>query len=62
MDADVDDYVLQIPVLFQSLKSSILNLTYSQMDQTFWGVVSAAVRRLGPWWASIVMPFPQGLI
>ena len=38
----------ETPVLPQSLKASIMRLESSQMDQTFWGVVSAAVRSLGP--------------
>ena len=35
--------------LVGSLKPSILSLASSQMDQTFWGVASAAVGRLGTW-------------
>ena len=38
----------ELPELMQSLKSSIWSLTSSQMDQTFWEVVSATVRRVGP--------------
>ena len=34
---------MEIPVLVQSLKSSILSSTSFQMGKTFWGVVSAAV-------------------
>ena len=40
------------------LKSSILSLTSSQLDQTFWGVVSAAVGRLGTWGVHLRYPFP----
>ena len=40
----------EIPVLVRSLKSSILSLTNSQMDQTIWGEVCAAVRRLELWY------------
>ena len=36
---------MEIPVHVQSLQSSILNLTSFQMDNTFWGVVSAAVEQ-----------------
>ena len=38
----------EMPALVRSLKSSILRLTSSQMDQTFWGVVSAVLGRLEP--------------
>ena len=37
------DVKLEMPVLVQSLKSSILSSTSFQMGKTFWGVVSAAV-------------------
>ena len=37
---------MDIPVLVQSLKSSILSLNRSQLDNTFWGVGSAAVKQL----------------
>ena len=40
---------MEMPVLVRSLKSSILRLTSSQTDQTFSGVVSATVGRLGLW-------------
>ena len=40
---------MEIPVLVWSLKSSILRLTSSQMDQNFWGVVSAVEGRLRLW-------------
>ena len=33
----------EMPVLLRSLKSSILSSTSSQMDDIFWGEVSAAV-------------------
>ena len=36
---------MEIPVLVRSLKSSILSSTNSQLDDTFWGVVSAAVEQ-----------------
>ena len=36
---------MEIPVLVQSLKSSILSSTSSQLDNTFLGVVSAAVEQ-----------------
>ena len=39
------DVEMDITVLVQSLKSSILSLTSFQMDETFWGVVSAAVEQ-----------------
>ena len=40
------DVKIEILVLVQSLKSSILSSTSFQMDQTFSGVVSAAVEQL----------------
>ena len=40
---------IEIPVLVQSLMKSVLSFTSSQMDQAIWGVVSAAVRKLGLW-------------
>ena len=39
------DVKMEIPVLVQSLKSSILGSTSFQMSKTFWGVVSAAVEQ-----------------
>ena len=36
---------MEIPVLIRSLNSSILSSTSSQLDDTFWGVVSAAVEQ-----------------
>ena len=39
------DVKMEIPVLVQSLKSSILSSTSFQMGKTFWGVVSAAVEQ-----------------
>ena len=36
---------MEIPVPVGSLKSSILTSTSFQMDETFWGVVSAAVEQ-----------------
>ena len=47
-----------IQVLVRSLKSSVLSLTSSQMDQTIWGVVSAAVGRLGTWGVHLRYAFP----
>ena len=40
------DIQLAVPVLVQSLKSSILGLNNFQLDDTFWGVGSAAVEQL----------------
>ena len=37
------DIKMGMPVLALSLKSSILSSTSSQLDDTFWGVVNAAV-------------------
>ena len=37
---------MEVPVLIQSLKSSILSLTSFQLDKTFQGVGSAAVEQL----------------
>ena len=39
------DVKMEIPVLVQSLKSSILSSTSFQMVKNFWGVVSAAVEK-----------------
>ena len=39
------DVKMEIPVLVQSLKSSILSSTSFQMGKTFWGVASAAVEQ-----------------
>ena len=39
------DVKMEIPVLVQSLKSSILSSTGLQVGKTFWGVVSAAVEQ-----------------
>ena len=39
------DVEMEIPVLVQSLKSSILSSTSFQLDKTVWGVVSAAVEQ-----------------
>ena len=39
------DLKMEIPVLMQSLKSSILNSTSFQMGKTFCGVVSAAAEQ-----------------
>ena len=39
------DVKMEIPVLLQSLKSSILSSTSFQMGKTFWGVVSAGVEQ-----------------
>ena len=39
------DVKMEIPVLVQSLKSSILSSTSFQMGKIFWGVVSAAVEQ-----------------
>ena len=39
------DFKMEIPVLVQSLKSSILSSTSFQIGKTFWGVVSAAVQQ-----------------
>ena len=50
-----------MPVLVCSLKSSILRLTSSQMDQTFWGVVNAAIGRLETWCVHLRHTFPLGL-
>ena len=36
---------MEIPVLVWSLKSSILSSTISQLDDTFWEVLSAAVEQ-----------------
>ena len=36
---------MEIPVLVQSLKSSMLRSTSFQMDKTFWGMGSAAVEQ-----------------
>ena len=36
---------MEIPVLVRSLQSSILSSTSFQMDNTVWGVVSAAVEQ-----------------
>ena len=36
-----------------------MSLTSSQMDQTFWGVVSAAVGRLGPWGVHLRYDWPD---
>ena len=41
----VADVKMEIPVLIRSLKSSILGSTGFQMDETFWGVVNAAVEQ-----------------
>ena len=41
----VADVKMEIPVLVQSLKSSILSSTSFQMGKTFWGVASAAVEQ-----------------
>ena len=38
---------MEVPVLIRSLKSSILSSTSSQLDDTFWGVGSAAVEQSG---------------
>ena len=39
------DVKMEIPVLLQSLKSSILSSTSLQMDKTFWWEVNAAVEQ-----------------
>ena len=39
------DVKMEIPVLVRSLKSSILSSSSSQLNETFWGVVSAAVEQ-----------------
>ena len=39
------DVKMEIPVLAQSLQSSILILTSFQMSKTFWGLVSAAIEQ-----------------
>ena len=39
------DVKMEIPVLVQSLKSSITSSTSLQMGKTFWGVVSASVEQ-----------------
>ena len=39
------DVYMEMPVLVQSLKSSILSATSFQMDTTFWGAGSAAVEQ-----------------
>ena len=36
---------MEMPVLVRTLKSSILNSTNFQTDETFWGVGSAAVEQ-----------------
>ena len=36
---------MELPVLVQSLKSSIFSSTSFQIGKTFWGVVSAAVEQ-----------------
>ena len=41
----VADVKMEIPVLIRSLKSSILSWTSLPRDNTFWGVVSAAVEQ-----------------
>ena len=41
----MDNVKMEIPVHVQTLKSSILSLTSSQMDKTFWGVISVAVEQ-----------------
>ena len=49
---------IEMPVLMWSPRSSILSLTRSQMDQTFWGVVRAAVGGLGTWGVHLRYPWP----
>ena len=46
-----------------SLKLNILSLTSSLMDQSFWEVTIAAVRRLRPWWVhrDILSPWARCL-
>ena len=45
MGESAADVKMEIPILEQLLKSSILSSTRLQMDKTFWGVVSAAVEQ-----------------
>ena len=44
-DLSAADVKMEIPVLKQSLTSSILSSSSFQMGKTFWGVVSAAVEQ-----------------
>ena len=43
VDSSAADVKMDLPILAWSLKTSIVSLTSSRMDDTFWGVVRAAV-------------------
>ena len=51
---------MEVPVLMTSLKSCILNLISSKMDKTLCGVVSAALRKWGPWGVHGALPASVG--